>query len=175
MKNRIAAIALCVFILFALAACQNGTKGEQATAPQTSAESTAQIQSESETKAKATVSLGVTKAFEVNENNYKKIAGEANKDKCFGVYVSDAARGSDLLRAGFRRGDIIRSIDGTDIRSIEDIQNALLQYKFGDSAEIGVFRFDMVSKDALEYTVTVTFTDSEAPSATGTAAEGETV
>ena len=83
-----------------------------------------------------------------------------------GVYVKEVEQGSAAEEAGLMEGDIITAIDGTDITTVEDLTEALAEYKAGDSAELTISRAvsypDIFSEEgsAEEYrsgTTTVTF------------------
>lgn len=167
MKLKIAALMLCLAIPFSLAACQSSSEAEEASAVTQSAEATTDATTDAPKT--PTVSLGVTSAFVIDENNYKdKLIPTEYEEKCFGVYVSDGIQNSDLFKSGFRRGDIIHAIDGKDVRALEDVTEILCDYQIGDSAVISVFRYDIIRKEGTAFEVTVTFTDPNAETAQGT-------
>ena len=63
------------------------------------------------------------------------------KANVLGVYVSRALEGGPSVDAGLRRGDIIVSIDGMEVRSFEDVISYLiLQKSPGETVELGVLR-----------------------------------
>ena len=70
------------------------------------------------------------------------VAAEMNLEtNVLGVYVSRALEGGPSVDAGVRRGDIIVSIDGIEVRSFEDVISYLiLQKSPGETVELGVLR-----------------------------------
>ena len=59
-----------------------------------------------------------------------------------GVYVSYVYDGSAAARAGISQGCIITAFDGTQITTIEELQQALTNYKPGDSVTVEVYTPD---------------------------------
>mgnify|MGYP003290214039 CR=1 FL=1 len=57
-----------------------------------------------------------------------------------GAQIEEVAEGSSGARAGLMAGDIITGVNGTEIKSIEDLSKALRNFRAGDSAELTVFR-----------------------------------
>lgn len=55
-----------------------------------------------------------------------------------GVYVSEAIDGGGAKAAGITKGDIITSLDGTAIDSMETLQEQLQYYKSGEKVEVKV-------------------------------------
>jgi len=70
------------------------------------------------------------------------VAAEMNLEtNVLGVYVSRGLEGGPSVDAGVRRGDIIVSIDGNEVRSFEDVISYLiLQKSPGETVELGVLR-----------------------------------
>ena len=63
------------------------------------------------------------------------------KPDVLGVLVNDVMRGGPSADAGLRRGDIIVSIDGEEVRNFEDVISYLVMQKSpGETVEIGVLR-----------------------------------
>ena len=70
---------------------------------------------------------------------------ERNKDIDFGdaidgVYVSDVVDGSGALAAGIKEGDIITSINGKKIKTMNELQETIVQYRPGDKVDVTVIR-----------------------------------
>lgn len=57
-----------------------------------------------------------------------------------GVYVSQVESDSPASLAGLRQGDIITSIKGTEISSMEELQSILAECKVGDTVELAITR-----------------------------------
>lgn len=76
-----------------------------------------------------------------------------------GVYVYTVNSGSCAETAGIKVGDIITSIDDTEITSTTELAVAKKSYKAGDTVKIGIYR------DGQSTTVSLTF-DEEKPTTT---------
>ena len=68
-----------------------------------------------------------------------------NKDTDFGdaidgVYVSDVVDGGGALEAGIKEGDIIVSINGKKIKTMNELQETIVQYRPGDKVDVTVIR-----------------------------------
>ena len=70
-----------------------------------------------------------------------------------GTYVYQVNDGSDADKAGLLTGDLVKSIDGTEITSSSEIKSLMNDYSVGDQMNI------TVQRDNKEVTVTVTFTE----------------
>ena len=70
------------------------------------------------------------------------IAARMNlKPDVLGVLVNEVLRGGPSAEAGLRRGDIIVSMDGEEVRNFEDVISYLVMQKSpGETVEIGVLR-----------------------------------
>lgn len=73
---------------------------------------------------------------------------EIDEDSCF--------NGTDV-----QAYDIITAIDDTETKSLEELANALLNYKPGDTAEIHLFRPNESGVGGKEFTVTVTLLEDK--------------
>ena len=73
---------------------------------------------------------------------------EIDEDSCF--------NGTDV-----QAYDIITAIDDTETKSLEELANALLNYKPGDTAEIHLFRPNESGVGGEEFTVTVTLLEDK--------------
>ena len=65
--------------------------------------------------------------------------------------VASVASDSPAGKAGLRRGDVIREIDGHDVHRSLDVERFLLDHKAGDDVQVAVSR----SGDSQEFTLTV--------------------
>ncbi|MCH5298952.1 MAG: trypsin-like peptidase domain-containing protein [Ruminococcus sp.] len=57
-----------------------------------------------------------------------------------GVYVTSVNNGSNAASAGFRSGDIITKINGTEVTSTKEVKAIIKKLKVGDTAIFGVYR-----------------------------------
>ena len=57
-----------------------------------------------------------------------------------GAYISDVVSGSCADNAGIQAGDIITMLDGQEISSYTDLQNAVKQHSAGQTVEVEVYR-----------------------------------
>ncbi|MFY9549340.1 S1C family serine protease, partial [Miniphocaeibacter sp.] len=57
-----------------------------------------------------------------------------------GIAVMQVQENSPAAKAGIQVNDIITQIGDTEINNMNDIKKALLNYKFGDSSEITIYR-----------------------------------
>ncbi len=57
-----------------------------------------------------------------------------------GVYITGLEPDSDAARSGMEPGDILLSIDGTRITSVDELKTALYNYEIGDSVRIIIYR-----------------------------------
>ena len=70
---------------------------------------------------------------------------ERNKDIDFGdvidgVYVSDVVDGGGALAAGIKEGDIITAINGKKIKTMNELQETIVQYRPGDKVTVTLIR-----------------------------------
>lgn len=83
---------------------------------------------------------------------------EENKDKDFGsldgVYVSDVPDGGGALAAGLKKGDIITAVNGKKIKTMNELQETITQYRPGDKVDVTYLR------DKKERNVQVTLMNS---------------
>ena len=80
------------------------------------------------------------------------VSGEAQRyGTPAGAYVLGVVEDSCAAKAGLQEGDIITKLDDTDITSSDDLQNALAEYRAGDTATLTVSRSGQVQ------TLTITF------------------
>jgi serine protease Do len=68
-----------------------------------------------------------------------------------GVIVESVVPGSPAAEAGVRIGDVVRSMDGSDIADGRELLQILAKRQPGDKVRLGVLRED----DKLEATVTL--------------------
>lgn len=57
-----------------------------------------------------------------------------------GVYVTGVNSGSNADKAGFRSGDIITKVNGTEVKSTTELNAIIKKLKVGDTATFGVYR-----------------------------------
>lgn len=57
-----------------------------------------------------------------------------------GLMVEQVTAESGARRAGIRRGDIIRSVDGNAVSTVDHLHAELRKYKHGDQVEVGIER-----------------------------------
>ncbi len=57
-----------------------------------------------------------------------------------GVYVTGVNSGSNAAKAGFRVGDIITSVGGTEVKSTAELKAAVKKHKVGDKVKFTVYR-----------------------------------
>lgn len=138
----VAALAAC------LCACSYSSQKE-ITEPQTTQEETTIPQPE--------VSLGVLIGTAIDENVMKSTGIIKYVDECHGIYVSKLQKRSPLEITKFRPGDIIQSIGGKEINTLDDVYIALAQYKPGDTVTIGTFRINILNGENEYFDVEVTF------------------
>ena len=80
------------------------------------------------------------------------VSGEAQRyGTPAGAYVMGVVENSCAATAGLQVGDIITKLDDTDITSSDDLQNALAEYRAGDTATL------TVSRSGQTQTLTITF------------------
>lgn len=80
------------------------------------------------------------------------VSGEAQRYGVpAGAYVLGVVDSSCAAKAGLQEGDIITKLDDTDITSSDDLQNALAEYRAGDTATL------TVSRSGQTQTLTITF------------------
>ncbi len=82
-------------------------------------------------------------------------AAQYHYDITSGAFISYVEPDSAAARAGLKMGDVITKVDGTDIKSVEDLNLAKKKYSAGDAATLEVYRPDG--------TVTVEITWGAAP------------
>ena len=57
-----------------------------------------------------------------------------------GVYVYSTAEDSSAAKAGFRTGDYIESIDGTEVSTVDEIKTIFSKHEIGDTVTVHVLR-----------------------------------
>ena len=72
-----------------------------------------------------------------------------------GVYIGEVAKGSAADKAGMKVGDVVISMDGTDIPTAASLQEKVNGYHPGDRASVTIIR------DGKEQVLTVTFQGDE--------------
>ena len=79
--------------------------------------------------------IGLEEATGYNAETFKENYGT---DK--GIYISSVAKGLGAEKAGLQKGDIILSIEGTEVGTMNKINTVLVAYKDGDSVEVTYLR-----------------------------------
>lgn len=82
-------------------------------------------------------------------------AAQYHYDVTAGVFITYVEPDSAADKAGLKMGDVITKVDGTDVKSVEDLNLAKKKYSAGDTATLEVYRPDG--------TVTVEITWGAAP------------
>lgn len=82
-------------------------------------------------------------------------AAQYHYDVTSGVFITYVEPDSAADKAGLKMGDVITKVDGTDVKSVEDLNLAKKKYSAGDAATLEVYRPDG--------TVTVEITWGAAP------------
>ena len=59
-----------------------------------------------------------------------------------GVYIDDVTPGSCAEKAGIEAGDIITTIDGTEVTSYDELRSVIRRHHAGDSVDIEIYRAD---------------------------------
>lgn len=72
-----------------------------------------------------------------------------------GLYITEVAEGSPADKLGIEEGDILISLDGTEITSMEELNAVLYAHEVGDRLEIVVYR------DGKQYSETVTLAENK--------------
>ena len=57
-----------------------------------------------------------------------------------GVYVVEVQQNGVADKAGFKAGDIITAVDGTSVKTFEELQNILYKHKVGDKVNVALWR-----------------------------------
>ena len=69
-------------------------------------------------------------------------AAQFHYDVTSGVFINYVEPDSAADKAGLKMGDVITKVDGTDIKSVEDLNLAKKKYSAGDTADLEVYRPD---------------------------------
>lgn len=80
--------------------------------------------------------LGVTMT-DITSDNAEKLG---LKDVLNGVYVVDVTQGGGAAAAGVTKGDVIESINGTNVTSMAQVQEQVARYRPGDNIDISLIR-----------------------------------
>ena len=57
-----------------------------------------------------------------------------------GCYVLSVTKGSNAESAGFRTGDLVTKVNGTEVSSVSDVEKALEDFNVGDKVKFTVYR-----------------------------------
>lgn len=58
----------------------------------------------------------------------------------YGVFINDVYRGGPADKAGLRRGDVVVSMAGKQIRTLADMRRTILEQRVGDEIEVVIYR-----------------------------------
>jgi len=83
----------------------------------------------------------------VTEEMAKELKLSVNK----GVYIGEVSAGSAADQAGIKKGDVILSVDGEEMKEASELQVKVNSYRPGDTAKV------LVNRDGKEKEFTVTF------------------
>ena len=61
-------------------------------------------------------------------------------DAIDGVYVSGVVDGGGALAAGIKEGDIITAINGKKVKTMNELQEIIVQYRPGDKVTVTLLR-----------------------------------
>ena len=84
--------------------------------------------------------LGITGIGLEEAAGYDAAAFKERYGASKGIYVNSVVDGGGAKRAGLQRGDIIISIEGTEVGTMNRINTVLVAYKSGDSVEVTYLR-----------------------------------
>lgn len=57
-----------------------------------------------------------------------------------GVYIDTVFENSPAAKSGLRDGDIIRTVDGKEVQTVEDVQRAIVKHRSGEPVDLTVVR-----------------------------------
>ena len=69
-----------------------------------------------------------------------------NSDKTEGLFVNGVYKGYGAEKAGIKRGDILKSVNTTDVHSFGELVNTLDKYNGGDNVEVSFWRNNSLQK-----------------------------
>ncbi len=69
-----------------------------------------------------------------------ELAGEVGQDDNKGVYIANVTDNGGASAAGIKPGDVIRSVNGTEVNSLSQLLEIVGQYRPGDRVDVKVFR-----------------------------------
>ena len=97
-----------------------------------------------------------------NEKGYLGITGRSISDSVskaygipIGVYVAAVSDTGAAYKAGIKRGDVITKIDGTTVKTIEEVQEKVNSTKAGTTIKVTIMRSDNGSYVEKEIDVTL--------------------
>ena len=56
------------------------------------------------------------------------------------MYITKVAKGSDAAAKGIEDGDLLLSINGTPITTMEELKSTIYQYEVGQTVETVIYR-----------------------------------
>jgi len=72
-----------------------------------------------------------------------------------GIYITDVTEGSGADKAGLMRGDILTSLDGKEVKSLNDLDAIKKGYMAGDTVKVTIVR------DGVKKTLSLTFSEEK--------------
>ena len=84
--------------------------------------------------------LGISGIGLEESGNYDAAAFKDRYGTARGIYVSTVAAGGGAEAAGFKKGDIITAVEGTEVGTMNKINSVLVAYKVGDSVKVTYIR-----------------------------------
>ncbi len=84
-----------------------------------------------------------------------QLAKDKNLDKIEGVYVAGLAEGGSAQAAGLKEGDVILSVNGTNVNSASELQEEISRYRPNDKVEI------VLNRDNKKKQISVTLRNME--------------
>ena len=86
------------------------------------------------------VYLGITAIGIEQQSSVSKEALEEYYGSSTGIYVASVAKGGGADRAGLEKGDVILTVNGTKVGTMNKMYSILVSYKSGDSVHITYLR-----------------------------------
>ena len=93
--------------------------------------------------------IGIAQSFSIDENRAK--ANSAPE----GVYVQYLIDGGAAAKAGIKPGDIITTLNGTGISTMEELKEELSYYKAGETVSVTLYRYGDNGYEEMSFDVTL--------------------
>lgn len=69
-----------------------------------------------------------------------EVAKELGLKESSGIYISEAVNGGSAAKAGIRKGDVIRQINGYEVTTVPQLQEQLAKYTPGNTVQVSLSR-----------------------------------